>query len=62
MYIPEGEGSNFLDLHSVPVDGRGLGHRVQVGGVRDGGHPGRDGLLDSLPPVEWEYTHITPEH
>ena len=30
----------FVD-DPVPVDGRGLGHGVQVGGVWDGGHVGR---------------------
>ena len=45
----EREGAHLLVDHAVPVDGRGLGHRVQVRGV---GHRGHDrGRLGGLGPL-----------
>ena len=44
----EGECSHLLVYHSVPVDGRRLGHGVQVGGVWHGRHDGGLRLVGRL--------------
>ena len=42
-YSPHGEGAHALGDHPVPVDGRGLRHRIHVGAVGLGRHV--DGAL-----------------
>lgn len=42
---PHGEGADLLGDDAVAVDGCGLGHGIQVGGVGDGRHPWGSRLL-----------------